>query len=85
MRKGRENLIKKINMKTNNRNTLVTFTLDDEQLKKLTEWWDNRPKKNEGCSGGRYVYMICPTTLGTVLKVRDDITKEEIDLTDYNW
>lgn len=61
------------------------FDLDDEQYKKLAEWMKTRPIKPEGCSGGRYVYEFCPTNLGLVVKVRDDITKEEIDLTDYNW
>jgi hypothetical protein len=62
------------------------FDLDKEQLAKLNEWMKTRPKKYEGCSGGRYIYQFCPTSLGLVVKVIDDITKEEIDLTDYeNW
>ena len=62
------------------------FSLDKEQLEKLSAWRKTRPVRNEGCSGGRYVYLFCPTTLGVVTKVIDDITKEELDLTDYgSW
>ena len=64
----------------------MTFSLDKEQLEKLSEWMKTRPKAYGGAIGGRYVYTFCNTSLGTVVKVRDDITKEEIDLTDYvSW
>lgn len=62
------------------------FTLDKEQLTKLNKWLKDRPPKYEGCSGGRYIYTFCPTSLGTVVKVKDSITGDEIDLSDYeNW
>ena len=62
------------------------FELDKEQLEKLSAWRKTRPVRYEGCSGGRYVYLFCPTSLGLVVKVIDDCTKEEIDLTDYgSW
>jgi hypothetical protein len=31
------------------------FNLDKEQLEKLAAWKKTRPKKYEGCSGGRYI------------------------------
>lgn len=62
------------------------FDLDAEQWAKLAAWKKTRPVRNEGCSGGRYIYQFCPTSLGIVVKVIDDCTKEEIDLTDYeSW
>lgn len=39
-----------------------------------------------GVIGGRLIFHINPTSLGTVVKVSDDITKTEFDLTDYgSW
>lgn len=37
-----------------------------------------------GAIGGRYTYSFTPTSLGTVVKVYDAITKETIDLSDYD-
>ena len=64
----------------------ISFSLDKDQQEKLNAWMKTRPTKYEGCSGGRYVYTFRPTSLGLVTRVRDDITKEEINLSDYeNW
>jgi hypothetical protein len=39
-----------------------------------------------GAIGGALTYMFCPTSLGMVVKVRDDLAGKEIDLTDYeDW
>lgn len=37
-----------------------------------------------GASDGSLTYMITPTSLGDVVKVRHNATNEEIDLTDYD-
>lgn len=37
-----------------------------------------------GAIAGGYTYFFTPTTLGTVAKVINNLTKEEIDLTDYD-
>lgn len=64
----------------------MIFSLDENQQVALSIWMESRPPKYEGASGGRYVYSFCPTSLGLVVKIRDEITKEEIDLTDYeSW
>jgi len=64
----------------------MIFTINKEKQEELSAWMKTRREKYEGCSGGRYVYTFCPTLLGDVVKVRDDITGEEIDLTDYeSW
>jgi hypothetical protein len=62
---------------------MFTFSLNKDEQAKLNEWMKTRPRRNEGCIGGRYIYQFCPTALGVVTKVIDDITKEEIDLTNY--
>lgn len=65
------------------------FTIDKEQQAKLDAWMKRMQKKTRahgGAIGGRFVYQFCPTSIGVVVTVRDDITKEEIDLSDYeNW
>lgn len=69
---------------------------DDNAQKRLTEWrqeQDAKVAKTQGgkfpyygASGGAYVYTYCPTGLGIVTRVRNDVTKDEIDLTDYqDW
>ena len=71
------------------RNEGPVFKLDKDQRKKLADWLATRVpgyRGSLGAIGGRYSYTFCCTTLGTVIKVRDDVTKEEIDLSDYeNW
>ncbi len=33
--------------------------------------------------GGRYSFVVTPTSIGTVFEVEDRVTKKSIDLTDY--
>lgn len=37
-----------------------------------------------GASGGSYTYSFTPTSLGTAVKVTDNLSGETIDLTDYD-
>jgi len=70
------------------------YNLTDEQSKKLQTWieeQDAKIAKNQGkdsayygCIGGGYSYMFTPTTLGCAIVVKNNITKEEINLTDYD-
>lgn len=62
------------------------FLLDEKQRKKLSEWMKIHKQVYTGACGGRYTYSFTPTSLGCVTKVKDSITKEEIDLSDYeDW
>jgi hypothetical protein len=39
-----------------------------------------------GCSGGAYTYEFTPTSIGIVVVIRNCITNDSLDLTDYdNW
>jgi hypothetical protein len=39
-----------------------------------------------GCSGGAYSYIYTPTSLGMIIGVRNNITKDEINLTNFkDW
>jgi drug/metabolite transporter superfamily protein YnfA len=64
------------------------FGYDEEESAKLNTWYEEQNKKMEGRAvgaiGGVYVHTFCNTTLGQVKRVRNDVTGDEIDLTDYN-
>ena len=38
-----------------------------------------------GAIGGGYTYSFTPTGLGTVVKVRNGLTGDVLDITDYEW
>jgi hypothetical protein len=70
------------------------FCLDETQKEKLAEWMrlqeekvakmQEREDAYYGAIGGGYTYMFTPTGLGVVTIVRNGVTKEEINLTDYD-
>lgn len=60
------------------------FRLDRDQSEKLDAWMREHEDVYTGAIGGRYTYSFTPTSLGTVVKVYDAITKETIDLSDYD-
>jgi hypothetical protein len=66
---------------------LVTkFELTESEQKKLDKWMK---KKNlnlyEGTIGGRFTYSFTPTSIGTIVVVKDAMEqKDEINLTDYD-
>lgn len=37
-----------------------------------------------GAAGGQFTFMFTPTSIGVICKVRDAVTGEEVDLTDYD-
>jgi len=60
------------------------FSLNQQQLAKLNKWIESHdPKRYCGAIGGRYTYCFTPTSLGTIIKVQDDVLKIEIDLSEY--
>lgn len=64
--------------------------LDEVQLKKLNEWYNTRDGDLcPGVSGGRFTWEFTDTTLGQVIKVRDNHPKANepkvIDLTRYDY
>lgn len=44
------------------------------ELEKLREWMATRKEMYSGAIGGRYSYTFCHTSIGTVIKVKDDGT-----------
>lgn len=64
----------------------MNFNLSESDWIKIKEWKANLPKQDSygGAIGGRFGYIFIPTTLGTTKKVKDYISGEVLDLTDYD-
>ena len=61
------------------------FTLTEEQLEKINEFIKNN-RKPAGAIGGQFSYIFSPTSIGVVVKIRDDIGGKELDVTNYlDW
>lgn len=68
----------------------VTEKIDEKHHREgreaIAEHFKRKGEVYAGASGGNLTFSVTPTGLGTTFKVRESITKEEIDLTDYdNW
>lgn len=57
--------------------------LNQSQAQKLVEWKSNHVNVGSGAIGGRYTYCYTPTSIGTIIIVKDSITNTQIDLTEY--
>jgi hypothetical protein len=55
-----------------------------EQDRKVAVLQNNKYGPNYGASDGGYSYIFTPTGLGCVVHVRNNITNEELDITDYD-
>ena len=67
---------------------LMEFQLNPEELKKLEQWIKSLPGQdaNLGAIGGRLTFSFTPNNLGCVIKVIDNVSKQELDLTEYeSW
>lgn len=67
-----------------------TFTIDDEEEKKIEEWLKTHDGvcrhaggKNTGAIGGRLTFSFTHTSIGTVLKVQC-ACGVDLDATDYS-
>lgn len=61
------------------------FNLTENQQKKLDEWFATKDLDTyEGAIGGRFIYSFSPNSLGVGVTVFDILTKELINLTEYN-
>jgi hypothetical protein len=64
------------------------FSIDQEQSEKIGIWMkeQNAKFKESGANGGVYSYIFTPTSLGLVVEVRNNVTKESINVTNYgDW
>ena len=65
----------------------MTFTIDTKGSAQLAAFMAEQEKVTEGeygTIGGGYTYSFTPTSIGVIVKVRNTVTKAEIDLSDYD-
>lgn len=70
------------------------FYLSDEQVEKIKAFEDTQDiivaieqgldMPYYGAIGGSLSYIFIPTSLGVIIKVRHSVTKEELDVTEYD-
>lgn len=67
----------------------MKFELDEKQIEQIKEWQEKivreYPWANRGWPiGGRFEFRFVETSVGTVVKIYDFISKTELDVTDYD-
>jgi hypothetical protein len=65
---------------------MYKFELDETQIKEFEKWKKKQKKKDPSTftAGERWTFKFTPTGLGLMVHVKDNITEEEIDLTDWD-
>ena len=64
----------------------MKFELNEKQIASLNEWIKSKSKLYCGAIGGRFTYTFTPTSLGEIIKVKDNREGNEIALTAYeSW
>jgi len=59
------------------------FTLSEEQNEKIKDFIDKNVKYS-GAIGGQFTWSFTPTSLGTIIKITDHISKEVLDVSNYD-
>lgn len=62
----------------------MKFELSKEQTSKFQSWMVGQISKRRGvdATGFRFTFSFTPTSIGILIKVKDILTDEEIDLSD---
>lgn len=65
---------------------MYKFELDESEIKKFQSWKKKQKEKDPhiATAGERWTFMFTPTGLGTMIKVKDELLGDEIDLTDWD-
>ena len=59
--------------------------LTDEEMAKFDKWLDTKDlKRYTGAIGGRFTYCYTPTSIGTIVKIKDNLDGDELDVSDYD-
>ena len=68
----------------------MNFKITEKDCEKLDIWRDEQDSKvreknsNYGAMGGGYTFMFTPTNLGMIIKVKNVLTGDTVDLTDWD-
>jgi len=62
---------------------MTGFRLSEDQQAKASEFIAERRKENTSAIGGQFTYQFTPTTLGLGISIKDNISGEVCDLSDY--
>ena len=63
------------------------YEFSEKQNKLIKSFVKKQEEKTDGeygSIGGAYTYHFTPTSIGTVIKLENTVTKETIDLSDYD-
>jgi hypothetical protein len=72
------------------------FSLTNEQIEKLSVWAAEQVSKDTekaaqsgristyGACGGAFTYSFTPTSLGLIVKVTNNLSGDELDLTEWD-
>jgi hypothetical protein len=67
---------------------MMNFTISGKELSTLLAWKKKQDAKTrkiyKGAIGGEYTFSFSPTSIGVGIHVANSITKEMIDITDYD-
>lgn len=61
----------------------MKFALTEEQELKAAHWMAEKKVKHQGAIGGQFTFEFTNTSIGQIQKVRDCVSNEVLDLTDY--
>ena len=62
----------------------ISYRLTQEQTDKFLAW--SKGRNGQGPIGGRITLSFSETSIGVIVKAKDQTTGEELDLSDYeNW
>jgi len=64
---------------------MYNFELDETQIKQFEKWRKKQIKKDQSTftAGERWSFIFTPTGIGLITYVKDNITDDKIDLTDW--
>lgn len=62
----------------------MKFEIDKETLEQINTWKNSLPESSTGAIGGRFTYSFTETSVGTIIKVKDNSSGIERDFTDYS-
>jgi len=62
----------------------MKFQLTENQSKLASEWMKEKRVDNQGAIGGQFTYQFTPCSIGVFVSIVDCVTKEELDLSEYD-